>query len=367
MDQITISKTELKKAMDQIKPFIAGKKEDNAGTVQLELTKRGLLFTADNGTGRAVYQTESVEVPEELKVNKFAFNSDKLLKFLPKIKATALEINHDPDTNESKLVFGFRSVELEKAEIFNALENSNILSNSRVNSSDLLTMYSRVLPAMYTGDSRPVLNGVNHIITDQKLKIVTTDAHIMAEDVTDFPDGSDGSLLVNGFALSDFLNVKKHAEVLTVSITENGLKITDDQTSYYLSAQADCYPDTNRLWPYTSKAVEKYTTTAGALMDSIGFLKIGNKYGTTILDFKDQTLKNKTGYSEKINGLEVGPEPCNTFSSVAFNCDLLKSLVKPLDKKAVLTFHITRQLSPIVITSDSMPGYRGLITPLRLQ
>ncbi|MBT3583403.1 MAG: DNA polymerase III subunit beta [Halobacteriovoraceae bacterium] len=252
--------------------------------------------------------------------------------------------------------------------IFDNKENSFALDSVQ-----LLEIIGKTSHAISTDETRLYLNGIYLQEFDSKLRAVATDGHRLSMLDTDLGENNIETLM-NGIIIpkKGVFEIKKVAESfpdkkLNISVDDSFIYISADD-SYYLSIRliAREYPKYQAVIPSKTSFVMKTDKTI--FHDAIRRIKImsNEKSNGVKVSLKGNEMTVMANHpslgdaretlSVDYNGKEI---------EIGFNAKYLIDTLAAFDDGDI-TLELNNELSPVVIKSQNLPNYLGIIMPLKL-
>jgi len=231
-----------------------------------------------------------------------------------------------------------------------------------IGATELAEALARVIPFTAKGDDRPILQCVNFMAKDGKLKIVSADGFRLAVVSLDYDDG-EGEALVNADNLKGMVNALKRARRARVSFEAGGetiggysLIIDTELIRYkWVSVNAD-YPDYEKLIP------TEFNTFAH--LDTVEAIKAVNSL-KTLSDSKAYPIDLTIG-----GGMVVMANPDNKGQAeltadtdgegfMRIDGQYLAEALRACE--GMVEFKLTNSYSPMLFTSN---GYQLVVMPM---
>ncbi|POC07444.1 DNA polymerase III subunit beta, partial [Vibrio vulnificus] len=102
--------------------------------------------------------------------------------------------------------------------------------------------------AVSTQESRPVLTGVNFLISNEGLTAVATDSHRLSQRRINITSDEDYNLIIPGKSLTELVRtISDSVKEISMSISENQVLFSFDNIMFYSRLLDGRYPETDRL------------------------------------------------------------------------------------------------------------------------
>lgn len=242
-----------------------------------------------------------------------------------------------------------------------------------LSSENILKIISKVSHSISTDETRINLNGIYLQKLDSKLRSVAIDGHRLALlDTHDF-NGNNQSL-IDGIIIpkKGILELKKIAE----SYPDEKLRISVDDSfmfvnasdSYFLSIRliAREYPKYQTVIP--SKTTLKMVVDRNLLLDAVKRIRIlsNEKTNGIKLGINDSALSISANHPSLGHALETIPVNYEGNSiDIGFNAKYMIDVLSTLDYNEII-FEFNNELSPVIIRTDELVDFLGIIMPLKL-
>ncbi len=217
-------------------------------------------------------------------------------------------------------------------------------------------------------EARPVLTGINFIVSDEEFLMVSTDGFRLSL-VKDQRKGSISSMIIPADFLSEVMRNMKDEKKVNFSYSETEkivcFQVKDD--SFYSRLIEGAFPPYERVIPpetHTTITVEKDELLRNVKLISVFARDFSN---VVVASFKDGELSmrpKKEGNSENQTVQEV--EMKGEAQTVAFNFKYLLDFLNHVATKT-LTIDIVRSDAPVVFRIKNDPSFMHIIMPVRIQ
>ena len=232
-----------------------------------------------------------------------------------------------------------------------------------IGSLELSEALTRVLPFTAKDDNRPVLQCVNFVAKDGKLKLVSADGFRLAVVTLDYDDG-EGQALINRDDLRGIVNALRKAKRLRLSFEKSG--DTLDGMSFILDTEAIRYkwrgadgqfPDYEKLMPTEFNAVAHFDAVeAVKAIASLKALADSKSYPIdTTLDNGFMVMANTEDKGQTAIPADIEGKPIKVRIDGGYLAQALKACGGMVD------FKLTNAYSPTLFTAD---GYQLVVMPM---
>lgn len=324
-----------------------------------------------------------LEVAAKLKVNahsntngEFCVNAKNLSEILQALRSENELITMSLE-DESNLNLTLNNVQYKllvyKSDDFPHLAFGNIQNEFLISSKNILEIINKTSYAISNDETRLYLNGIFLQDTDGKLRAVSTDGHRLALLDTDVEINNIENL-VNGIIVpkKGINELKKIAE----TYLENDLKISVDDSFMYVSAEDNYFLSIRliaREYPkYQAVIPNKTTFTLTAekelFLDAVKRIKImanekSNGVRAKLTENEIILSANHPSYGDAHETIPVrydGKE-----MEIGFNARYLMDALSIIADNEIV-MEINNELTPVIIRTDSMQNYLGMVMPLKL-
>ncbi|MFH5811996.1 DNA polymerase III subunit beta [Companilactobacillus sp. FL22-1] len=226
--------------------------------------------------------------------------------------------------------------------------------------------------AVSTQESRPVLTGVNFLISNEGLTAVATDSHRLSQRKINITSDEDYNLIIPGKSLTELVRtISDTVKEISMSISENQVLFSFDNIRFYSRLLDGRYPETDRLIPDDSNT--KLTFDSSNLLASVeraSLLSHESRNNFIKLEIK-AVDKKATLYG---NSPEVGTvEEVLDFDNlegddleISFNPDYLKDALRSFGSNTTIEMSFTSPLHPFTLRPvEDRDNFVQLITPVR--
>jgi DNA polymerase-3 subunit beta len=299
-------------------------------------------------------------------------NISDILRELPDEDAT-LEFN--PSNYSLKLDCGKINYSLlvSNSDEFPMIKFENSSNKTKIKSKDLSELIGRTFHAISNDETRIYLNGIYFQTIDNKFRAVAIDGHRLAlYDLENYnitnQNLKDGIIIPR----KGIFEIKKVCEIFQNDLIEFS---TDDSFinievngSYFLSVRliAREYPKYQTVIP--SKTTQAFKIDRDQVLKAVKRIKVASSEKTNGIKFKleegklvlnanDPTIGNAT---ESID-VDFHGKPIEIGFNAKYLIDTL-SVIEPGDT----TIEFNNELSPVVLKTQKMPNFLGIIMPLKI-
>lgn len=309
------------------------------------------------------------------KEGSFCVNAKNLFEILRELPEANINFQIEPDTNSLKLSCNEIHYSLL---IYNSNEFPNLIFQNEKNkfslkSKDVVEFISRTSYAISTDETRLFLNGIYLQEIDSKLRTVATDGARLA--LVDLP-GTNTNIenLVNGIIIprKGIYEIKKMAD----TFPEEEIKFSLDDSFIYASVD-ESYSLAIRLIAreyvkyqaaIPSKTSFKITTDKKLFFDAARRIKIMSNEKTHIIKVKLSSnemilMANHPSLGDAKESVPV--EYNGKEMEIGFNAKYLIDTLNSFED-GELDFELNNELSVLVVKSEALPNYLGIIMPVRI-
>lgn len=235
----------------------------------------------------------------------------------------------------------------------------------------LKTMIRQTSFAVSTSETRPVLTGVEWVLTDETLRFIATDSHRLAkrEAKVEMAEGpAIGQVVVPGRSLNDLNKILVDDDRLVdIVLTENQLLVKTDHVLFYSRLLDGNYPDTSRIIPQSSKmAMELKTAQFLNAIDRASLLTKDGKNNVVKLIIDEEKLEITANSPEVGKVSEIVPlsEFTGEPLKISFNAKYMIDALRALDSERIRV-EFTGAMAPFIIQSTDDDQILYLILPVR--
>lgn len=242
-----------------------------------------------------------------------------------------------------------------------------------INSDDLLDLIHKTSYAISSDETRLHFNGIYLQEVDSKLRAVATDGHRLSLIELDLKD-QNNEALVNGVIIpkKGVMELKKIAE----SYPNETLKVSLDDSYMYVEAKEEYhigirliareYPKYQSVIP--SKTTYSLTADKEAIFNAVKRIKImsNEKSNGVKVHIKDNTLTVMANHPSLGDARETIPVDYDGKEmEIGFNAKYLLDSFSILEANDII-LELNNELSPVLIRSNNLQNYLGIIMPLRI-
>ncbi|OUR92946.1 DNA polymerase III subunit beta [Halobacteriovorax marinus] len=306
---------------------------------------------------------------------KFCVNAKNIFDILKELPGTEIELSLDDESNTLKLNCGdiHYSLLIYKADDFPHLLFNQEVNKFTLSSEQLTNIINKTSYAVLNDETRLYLNGIYLQEIDSKLRAVATDGHRLSLLETDLSE-SNNETLINGIIIprKGIYEIKKVSETypeikIELSVDDTFLYI-NAKNEYFLSVRliAREYPKYQAVIP--NKTTYTMTTDRNSFFDAIRRIKImsNEKSNGVRLKLSNQEMTLTANHPSLGEAMETMPVDYNGKDmEIGFNAKYLIDTLQSFDEGEI-SLELNNELSPIIIKSNSLPNYLGIIMPLKL-
>ena len=337
------------------------------------------LFTVSND--KIYLSATDLEVSAKYSLNattegnaSFCINAKNLFDILKELPNTDIHMELEESENLLKIncddihysLLVYESEDYPKLHF--GTENKFILS-----SDDLLDLITKTSYAISNDETRLHFNGIFIQEVDERLRAVATDGHRLSLIETELST-HDNEALMNGIIIpkKGVYEIKKIAE----AYPNTKLEISVDDTYMYVNANDDYhlgirliareYPKYQAVIP--NKTTYNLTTDKEAIYNAVKRIKImsNEKSNGVKVHIKDNQLTVLANHPSLGDAKETIPVDYDGNEiEIGFNAKYLMDSINILDTDNI-TLELNNEFSAVVIRSNDMQNYLGIIMPLRI-
>lgn len=337
------------------------------------------LFTAEND--KLVIIATDLEVSAKIFLNanfettgSFCINTKSISEILKELPDDVIELKVD---NKNVLKLNCNNINysllITSPEEYPTLAFENKNKSFKLKAQQILNIINKTSHAISTDETRLYLNGIYLQAIDNKLRAVAIDGHRLAlldtnEFIGDVNNLSDGVIIPR----KGINELKKVAD----SYIDNEITISLDDSFMYVNAE-DKYLLSIRL---ISRDYPKYQTVIPSktaftlnidrknLLNAVKRIRILSNEKTNgikvSIDKTKITLSANhpsLGNANEIINVNYDGEPMD----IGFNAKYLIESLSVFDDNEII-FEFNNELTPVIIKSDELPEFLGIIMPLKL-
>ncbi|WP_125714947.1 DNA polymerase III subunit beta [Companilactobacillus kedongensis] len=246
-------------------------------------------------------------------------------------------------------------------------------SNQLVFPTDLFKeVVNQTVIAVSNQESRPVLTGVNFLISSEGLVSVATDSHRLSQRRIDITSDEDYNLIIPGKSLTELVRtINDSVKEISMSISENQVLFSFDNVMFYSRLLDGRYPETDRLIPADSNTKITFDTTK--LLGSVERASLlSHESRNNVIKLEIKTAEKKAilyGNSPEVGTVEEVLDFENLEGDdleISFNPDYLKDALRSFGGNTNIEMSFTSPLHPFTLRPvENKDDFVQLITPVR--
>lgn len=305
----------------------------------------------------------------------FCVNAKTLFEILRELPQSFLTLTTNDDKTSLNITCDdiHYSLLIYRTDDFPHLSFGSAANEFIINSENLLDIISKTSHAISNDETRLYMNGLYLQEVESKLRAVATDGHRLSLLETELNQDNNG-LLINGIIIprKGVFEIKRAAE----SYPDKQLKISVDESFIFINAE-DKYLLSIRLiareYPKYQAVIPAKTSFAlradrDAFFNAVRRIKImsnekSNGVRVTIDQGEMLIAANHPSLGHAQERLQV--QYTGKKMEVGFNARYLIDALSVFGTGDI-ALELNNELSPVLIKSESMPNYLGLIMPLKL-
>ncbi|WP_176548510.1 MULTISPECIES: DNA polymerase III subunit beta [Bacillus] len=339
--------------------------------VLLEVRPEGMLLTGTNGTETiSIYTQFNGDIGECEVAGKAVFAPGPILKIIKKYRGPVLTIEVNKENEQlvfkenEKKSFSFLTLEVEEFPNL-TFEQGKVLGH--LPSGALSTIGEQTLHAVSASETRPVLTGVNFIVTNDKLTCIATDSFRLSKStypVTNSSIKEEAKFVVPAPSLKNAIRICEDQDTVKLMATETQLIVRGGSVVYQTRLLEGAYPDTNRLIP--SSYDSKVSILKEDLLNTIEQIQFISE--TVLMESKDLFFSCTPGKKEVGNAqidLTADMEgDINVMCNARYLIDAIKTVHSP---EIVIDFTLRNNApGPFVLKGSNEDDKLQLILPVRM-
>ncbi|MDO4544090.1 MAG: DNA polymerase III subunit beta [Clostridia bacterium] len=216
-------------------------------------------------------------------------------------------------------------------------------------------------------DSKPILNGINTEIEDNKITMVATDSYQFAMNTLEIKEGlPQKNIIIHGRAATEIARMMEEAkDEATLSLTNTHVKVDLGHTALVARLIDGRYIDYKRILPKESKT--RVMINRNELYSSIERAQLVAKEGNNNIVMKfegDMLTISADSYIGKVND-EIEVNVMGEDITISFNPKFCLNILRCISDETVY-FEFTNNISPCVIRPLQGESYYYLIVPMRI-
>ena len=305
----------------------------------------------------------------------FCINTKNIFDILRELPDDQVDIVCDNTKNVLKLTCQNINYSLVTAPVdeYPQLVFENTVNNFSISSKNILNLISKISYAISNDETRLMLNGIFMQLSGSTLRGVAIDGYRLA--MLDIPDfAQDISQLIDGIIVpkKGVGELKRIAE----SNMEGSLNFSVDDSFVYVSTNDNYYLSIRliaREFPKYQAHIPAKTTHSLALnrdafIDAVKRIRIlaNEKTNGVKLSLSNNELTisaNHAVYGDAVEKLNVNYDGAEI--NIGFNAKYLLDTLMVLDGEEI-AFEFNNELSPVLVKSEALPEFMGIIMPLKL-
>lgn len=305
----------------------------------------------------------------------FCVNAKNLFDILRELPSGEVEL--DINNEENVLNLNFNDIHYKLLvygnDEFPHLSFSNTENEFVIQARQISEIINKTSYAISNDETRLYLNGIFLQETDSKLRAVATDGHRLSIYDSDLNQTQIDSL-VNGIIIpkKGVHELKKIAEshpdsTLKISVDDSFIYVSADD-AYFLSIRliAREYPKYQAVIP--NKTTFLLKTDKNIFLDAVKRIRImsNEKSNGVRLQLTSSELVLSANHPSLGDAREkIAVNYDGNEIEIGFNAKYLIDTLSSLEEGEV-EFEINNELSPVILKSQSIPNYLGVIMPLKL-
>lgn len=245
-----------------------------------------------------------------------------------------------------------------------------------VHPGQLSNLYTQVIHSVATKHDKVVLTGVNHLIEDDKLFIISTDGHQLARRVIELDDETkvegDVNFTIPASSLDEVMKQCKDSESVTLYIDNNSIVYEFDNTIMYSRLFKEKFPSVSKMIPKEfATEVRFLSKDLKAMLERSMLLCQSNSNSAairTIPKLKQLRLSSNESeigsFEEDLGATEAAGSDIHIGVSLRF----LTQAIKSYGPNDLLKIQLISSLKPFVISRADQTNDDNLnfILPVRL-
>lgn len=363
------TKQTLKSALSIIGKAVTAKLDSEYSFITIEYTNGKIKFSAFNG---------NMYIEKTIKSNMtFVDESDQTFKVRGKLLIDI--INKIADDDEIELCYqkgkfviyysgGDIKLPIVEADGENAMGDiSPSIECLYVNSDDFISLAKKTVPFVDTGDSRPILKGVNLTISENSLIGVGCDGYRISKIVIDAETHNVDkgfNITLPAESLSALSTIAAESEYIKLSLAGNrGIICENNGILVMARALSGAYVDTNRIFPKIFKHKVKVSVDKLKEATDKALLFVSEK---APVEFTSSGNKLIIVANSELGAIKEQIEIENAHNGkfeIYFNGKYLSEILKCVDCE-YLTWSLNETLQPAVLSNESETE-TYLILPIR--
>lgn len=337
--------------------------------VQIKNGSIQLIATDLEVTAKIILQADTTSE------GKFCINIKNIFDILRELPDDKLELN--VDTEKNLLNLNCRNIDysllISSAEEYPQVNFDNVGNHFKLSALDVTKIINKTSHAISTDETRINLNGIYLQQLESKLRAVAIDGHRLALlDINNF-DGNSNHL-INGVIIprKGINELKKMAD----THAEEDLEFTLDDSFIYVNAGKEYflsirliareYPKYQTVIP--SKTTYQFRVEKNTILNAVKRIRIlsNEKTNGVKLSIKPNELivsanHPSLGHAKEV--VAINYEGADM--EIGFNAKYMIESISVLDESEIY-FEFNNELSPVVVRSENLPDFLGIIMPLKL-
>jgi DNA polymerase III subunit beta len=231
---------------------------------------------------------------------------------------------------------------------------------------------NQTVVAVSTQESRPILTGVHFVLKDQTLFAVATDSHRLSQRKIALPENQgEYDVIIPGSSLRELSKmISDNTAEVGMTISDNQVLFTLENTYFYSRLLEGNYPDTSRLVPKESETRTQFD--AHELLGAIERASLlshesHNNVVKLTLKVNEKTV-TISGNSPDVGNVEEEIPSVSLEGSdmeICFNPDYMKDALRAFGH-SIIKVNFTAPLRPFTLMpSEDAENFIELITPVR--
>lgn len=246
-----------------------------------------------------------------------------------------------------------------------ALTYQPALSSFDIEGPELKAAFDSVAFSMSQEETRYYLNGVYAHTFEGRLRLVSTDGHRLSRlDTIDHDIAVAEGIIIPRKAVTEVSKLFTGAATVTIEYSDSSIAFTADGLSFRTKLIDGVFPDYQRVIPKNNNL--DFSVEAAAfksMIDRVSTVSDG-KSRAVKLEWSQGEVTATVSQGENTASDTVETETAAEEITVGVNSRYLIDAIARLDDTVV--FHFSDPMTPMLLTSPSIPDYLTLVMPMRV-
>lgn len=324
--KLAIQTDALKKAVAKVEGSISKRAvQEIYKTIYVEIRNSMIIFRGVNSS----HMAEAIIRQNEDKTNfsltsgngaTLCFPGDKFLQIIKSMKGETTQIKIDGHTAKIKSSSPWFTLQGMASNDFPLVPSLQDGVSLTIDSHLLGMVYDRTMYAASTKETRPILTGVNHVLSGNQFKCVATDSHRLAQYACEIREElPEISTTVPATTMAEVKKLMDKTEGnVSIFFYDNRIVYAIGDATIYAQVLEGTFPATDRLIAPTEVAGSRITVNVGAILELLSGSTVFNPNQPIIIRVKPEENQVRINTREA----EVGEFQADLAVTDGFGADL---------------------------------------------